>query len=165
MLWKKVAASDDLSLAVGLASIHLVNLFTTTSRWVQPLGAFEGLDQVLPPNRKQLGDGYGLEGLSRHMRLPHVVLAALTGTNDLFGVDHGHWPIESLRECLADEQVWGCMVPTRSSTHFGKQLSPLFECDAFLLDARGTLLIEHSVNNHEGFCFARENPSLGCVFR
>lgn len=40
MSWKKVVASDDMSLAIVLAYIHLVNLSIATSRRVQPLGAF-----------------------------------------------------------------------------------------------------------------------------
>jgi hypothetical protein len=98
------------------------------------------------------------------MHLSHVVLATLTCTNNLFRVGHGRWPIETLLECLIDEQAWVRMVPARSSVHFSEQLSTLFERDALLLDARGALLIEHLINNHEWFFFVREMPGLGCVF-
>jgi hypothetical protein len=40
MSWTKLATFLELILARGLASIHLVNLSTATSRWVKPLDTF-----------------------------------------------------------------------------------------------------------------------------
>jgi hypothetical protein len=40
MFWIRLTACLELILAKGLASIHLVNLLTSTSRWVKPPGAF-----------------------------------------------------------------------------------------------------------------------------
>jgi hypothetical protein len=46
-------ASDDLSLVMGLALIHLVNLSTTTRRWVNPSGAFfKGPNKSSPQTAK-----------------------------------------------------------------------------------------------------------------
>jgi hypothetical protein len=46
------------------------------------------------------------------VRLSCVVLRTFTGTDDLFSINHGRGPIESLHERLADERPWGRMVPT-----------------------------------------------------
>jgi hypothetical protein len=40
MSWMKLTICLELILARGLASIHLVNLSITTSRWVKPPGVF-----------------------------------------------------------------------------------------------------------------------------
>lgn len=78
----------------------------------------EGPDQVQPPNRKWLGDGYGLKGLSQHMCLSRVVLAAFTSLDDLLGVGHGCGPIETLPEPLPTRvrgAVWCLHVPPCTS--------------------------------------------------
>lgn len=95
----------------------------------------EGPDQVEPPNYEGLGDGDGLQGLSRHMSLTGVVLTAPIDMNDMLGVGHGGQPIESLPECLPDECSWGRVVLAHSSVDFDDQILSIFASDALLLDS------------------------------
>jgi hypothetical protein len=63
----------------------------------------QGFDQVEPPNDEWPCYEDGLQGMSREMGLPCVVLASFAGAYQLNGIgDHG-WPIETLLERISDE--------------------------------------------------------------
>jgi hypothetical protein len=63
----------------------------------------QGSNQVKPLNGEWPCDGDSLEGISREMGLPCIVLASFVGVYQLNGVkDHG-WPIEALPKCVSDE--------------------------------------------------------------
>jgi hypothetical protein len=49
-------------------------------------------------------------------------------------------------------------VPTCSVVHVGEQLSYLLDRDALLLDCGGALFVKFPIDEHEGFCLARELP-------
>ena len=58
----EVYPSPDSAILTGLASIHLVNLSTMTSKYFFLMGpTFKGSDHVKPPDHKRPGDGYSLE--------------------------------------------------------------------------------------------------------
>jgi hypothetical protein len=80
---KNSVACSDLMLVMGRASIHLENLSTATSKWVKPPVVFSGSDQVEPPNNERPRDGDGLQGMSREMDLPCIVLASFAGAYQL----------------------------------------------------------------------------------
>jgi hypothetical protein len=70
-------------LVTGQASIHLENLSTATSKWVKPQVVFSGSNQVEPPNSERPRDGDGLQGMSREMDLPCIVLTSIAGAYQL----------------------------------------------------------------------------------
>jgi hypothetical protein len=63
----------------------------------------QGSDQVEPPDGEWPSDGDGLQGMSREMGLPCVVLAYFAGAYQLNGVKDRGWPIEALPECVSDK--------------------------------------------------------------
>jgi hypothetical protein len=95
-----------------------------------PRRLFERPNQVQSPDR-ECPDGYGLEGLRRHVGLPCIVLASFTGANDLLDIDHDRGPVEFLSKRLANQGPQGRVVsacspcastssyrPSSSMTHF-----------------------------------------------
>jgi hypothetical protein len=67
-----------------LASIHLVNLLTVTSKWGKPRGAFfEGSQKVQAPHGKGLCYGDNLELLGLRVDLCHKVLTPFARSHNL----------------------------------------------------------------------------------
>jgi hypothetical protein len=61
---------------------------------------YERPDKVQSPDRKGPSDGYGLEGLCRHVGLSRIVLAAFSSANNLLGVGHGRGPVNPFLNAL-----------------------------------------------------------------
>jgi hypothetical protein len=124
---------------------------------ITPGRLFERSDQVQTPYHEWPRDGYGLEGLDRHVYLSRVVLATFTGADDQLGVHHGGGPVEPLPECLSDQQSWGRVVPLCPTMSFCEQLLSFLGRNALLPDPRCALLIEHPIDECEGFFSLQES--------
>ena len=66
----KSITGPDSAVLTGLASIHLVNLSTMTSKYFFLMGSpFKGSNHVTPPYREGPGNGDCLEGGGWHVAL------------------------------------------------------------------------------------------------
>ena len=92
----------------------------------------QGANHVEPPDREGPRDGYGLERLHRHVRLPSIKLAPFAGAHDLFGVSDCRWPIKPLAECVPDQDSWRSVMSTDSALDVNQQLPSLLDGDATL---------------------------------
>ena len=75
----------------------------------------QGANHVEPPDREGPHDGYGLERLRRHVRLPSIKLAPFAGACDLLGVGDRRWPVETLSERFPDQGPRRGMMSTYST--------------------------------------------------
>jgi hypothetical protein len=66
-----------------------------------------------------------LKGLSWHMRLLRVELAALAGPHDLDSIRYCSRPVEPLPEGIANEGLRHRVVPASPRVDFSQQLLPL----------------------------------------
>ena len=87
---------------------ELVNSYQQVG--VAPGGFLQRPNHVQSPHGKQPRDGDGLEGLSREVRLPRIVLTSLVGAYQLGGVGNRRWPIEPLAKGVSDERPRRYMV-------------------------------------------------------
>ena len=55
-----------------------------------------------------------MEGLSREVCLPRIVLTSLAGAYQLGGIGNRRWLVEPLAEGVFDERLRRCMVPAGS---------------------------------------------------
>lgn len=124
MSQKKVVASEDLIFAVALAYPLCELVYCHEQVVVAPRQLFEKPDQVQFSNCKRPSDGYGLEGLRRHVGLACIVPAALTSVNDLLGVGHDRGPIESCLNALPTRDCGVCGV--RMFPHVPRRVAAVF---------------------------------------
>ena len=81
---------------------------------VAPGGFLQRPNHVQSPHDERPCDGDGLEGLSREVRLPRIILTSLAGAYQLDGIGNCRWPVEPLAEGVSDERPRRSMVPTGS---------------------------------------------------
>src|SRR3954471_13944773 len=112
------------SFLMGLASIHLVNLSTATSRLVNPHGVVcNGPTVSSPPDCKWPSYWYCSQFFSWNMGLSGIILASHACLNQLVGVRlHGH-PVESLPEGFRDQRLRSGAMPAISEMDFAKDFN------------------------------------------
>ena len=87
-------------------------------------------DKVEAPDIEGLGDGDHLQSLSREVGLPCVVLATLTGPNDLRGVYHGGGLVETLSKGVSYQRLRCCLVAASPEVNLPKEIRALRVGDA-----------------------------------
>src|SRR4051812_10984291 len=94
---KNLRAVAPSSFVMGLASIHLVNLSTATSRCVNPQGAVY-IGPTMSSPQTANGQVIGMKFLSRNMWLSGIILASHACLNQLVDFLLRGQPVESLPE-------------------------------------------------------------------
>jgi hypothetical protein len=80
-----------------------------------------------------------------------VVFATFADADDPLAVRHGGGIVKSLPERFCDQRPWGRVVPACPSVDFGERLLSFLGRNTLLLDPRGTLSVEHPVDECKGF--------------
>ena len=88
--------------------------------------------------------------MGREVRLSSVELATLAGPHDVGGVDDRGGPVKALPKHVTHEGAWCGVVTTDAGVDVPDQLLALGDRDAALQDARGTALVQLSVDHDEG---------------
>ena len=81
------------------------------------------------------------------MCLPGVELAALADSHYLCDIGNCGWPVETLSKRVAHEGAWCGVVTADADVDVPDQLLALGDRDAALQDARGTALVQLSVDH------------------
>src|SRR3954464_12499146 len=148
----KSITGPDSAILTGLASIHLVNLSTMTSKYFFLVGsAFKGSNHVKPPDRERTSDGDSLEGSGWHMALVCKKLATYASLDQVLSVCSGRRPIKACTESLAYKGPSCSVVATESGVNFSQQVPPFLSGDAPLKDSGSAFLIKLSLVDFIGF--------------
>src|SRR3954469_10302092 len=117
--WTNLRAVAPSSFLMGLASIHLVNLSTATSRCVNPQGAIcNGPTMSSPQTANDQLIGIVRKFFSRNMWLSGIILASRACLNQLIGIRLRGQPVESLPEGFRDQRSRSGVMPAISEMDF-----------------------------------------------
>ena len=106
-------------------------------------------DEVQPPHGKRPRDGDGLQSVGREVRLSSVELATLAGPHDVGGVGDRGGLVKALPKCIAHEGARRGVVTADAGVDVPDHFLALGDQDAALQDARGTALVQLSVDHNE----------------
>ena len=161
----KSITGPDLAGLTGLASIHLVNLSTMTSKYFFLVGSpFKGSNHVKPPDREGPRNGDCLEGGGWHMALVCKKLATGAALDQVLCVCPGRRPIKTCTEGLAYQRSGCNMMTAESGMDFIQEIPPFLFGDAPLKDSGRTFLIKFSLMDLVGFRSPNYAAGLILVF-
>ena len=140
----KSITGPDLAVLTSLASIHLVNLSTLTSKYFFMGSPFKGSNNVKPPDREGPGNGDCLERDGRHVALLCKKLATDAALDQVMCVCPGRRPIKTYTEGLAYKGPGCGVVAGESGMDFCQKLPPFLFGDAPLKDSGSAFLIKLS---------------------
>ena len=148
----KSITGPDSAVLTGLASIHLVNLSTMTSKYFFLMGSrFEGSDHIKPPDRKGPSNGDCLESGRRHMALVCKKLATDAMLDKILCICSGRRPIKARTESLGYEGPSCSVMTAEYGMNFSQEVPPFLFGDAPLKDSGSAFLIKLSLVDLVGF--------------
>ena len=148
----KSITGPDSAVLTGLASIHLVNLSTMTSKYFFLMGSpFKGSDHIKPPDRKGPSTEDCFKSGRWHMALVCKKLATDATLDKVLCICSGRRPVKTCTEGLAYKGPSCGVVAAESGMNFCQKLLPFLFGDAPLKDFGSAFSIQLSLVDLVGF--------------